>query len=192
MKPKYVNLLTTLLVYATFIQADELLEPRNRVEHGNASEIISNFRTNEQDPNGTKVQLKNGTEIWVKKDVCSYPYLKEVVPAKFGPPEILAPFNFKNRIYTRMHPEEGRRVVDFVNGNGKFLSPDRFILPGSVVPGEWLGVPGVNFEFVAGKKNLDAWVPTDKQVNVIWSIFDKYAPDGTPIRKTYIDGVKLQ
>ena len=77
-------------------------------------------------------------------------------------------------------------MPDMVRKNGYFATPDKFILPGSVVPGEWLGYPEgkLRFEFVPNKPNFDAWRPTYEPIHMLWSVLRSRKADGSPIRET--------
>lgn len=103
------------------------------------------------------------------------------------------PLKYRMRIYARWHQEEKRWLPDFVEKNGYFCTPDRFILPGSVVPGEWLGYPKIdgssedlNFEFLKNKPDFAAWRPTYKPIHMVWSVLRSRNADGSPIRETRV------
>ena len=84
------------------------------------------------------------------------------------------PLKYRNRVYVRWHPGEGRAVLDLAEADGYFGAHDRFLLPASVVPGEWLGFPKekeLRVEFLPYKPNFEAWQLTDKKVECRWSYF---------------------
>ena len=75
-----------------------------------------------------------------------------------------------NRVYIRWNSIEGMLVFDITYANKKFAGPDQFLLHGSIIPGEWLGMePNSRFLFREGiKDKYDAWLKLANE------------PDGTP------------
>ena len=129
----------------------------------------------ENSPRRERVQV--GDEI-VDKERCVYPYEfnkgpqddKKLLKA-YGAPEVKNPYRFKNHLYVRYETrlEPPKWVPDFVNEDGVFSS-DQYLAPNSVVPGEWVGMPGKKFKFLADKPRFEAWVETKEEVKVVWRI----------------------
>lgn len=111
----------------------------------------------------------------------------------FGPREknglttdTIRPQKLKNRVYIRYNTTlmPNRWVADLTDENGFFTSPDRYLVPGAVIPGEWLGAPGSKYKLLDTQPpTIKAWQASTENINPNFSTLVGRTETNEPIRQ---------